>query len=381
MAEIIEIRNKILKVETALEQKFFERDDEARGLSLAALSGHHIFFIGPPGTAKSQMIRWYCDRFDGASYFQWLLTRFSTPEELFGPVDLTALKDKGMFRRITAGKAPEAHIAFLDEVFKSNSAILNSLLSWLQERIYHNDGTPTQCPLIFAAAASNELPEEDEALSALYDRFLLRYNLNYIKDRKNFLDLMTTGGGQEQKQVPTITQAELTIARDAVAHTPITVELTEAVADLRDNLRQNGIIISDRRFVQALSVFKAESWLRGDDAVLPETIEAGGNIFWDKPDDARKVRGICLQVSNPNLYKAQQILEAAEEAAASILDVNIGDDGSRQAQAIQVSSQLKRLADDLDELAGKSKAIGGMAKKVRALNKEVVRRGVGLDVD
>lgn len=382
MTKVMEhdIRNKFLEIEERAQEKFIERHDAVRGMSLAALSGMHIFFIGPPGTAKSQLIRWYCERFEAAGYFQWLLTRFSTPEELFGPVDLAGLKT-GVFRRLTEGKLPTAHVAFLDEIFKANSAILNSLLSVLQERIFHNDGQPTNVPLIFAAAASNELPEEDEALAALYDRFMIRYNINYIKDRTKFLDLVSTGGGATTGTVPTITQDELDKGREAVRNMPITTELTEAIADLRDSLRKDGIIISDRRFVQALAVLKAEAWLRGDKAVEPDVLEVGSHIFWDKPDDARKVRGLCLQVSNPNMFRAQQIMEAAEEATARILEA-VGEEGvDQQAAAIQVSSQLKKLANELDDLAGKKGGrIAEMAARVRDLNKEVIRKGVGLDV-
>ncbi len=371
-----QIRDKFIALEDAMKERFYERSDEARGLALAALSGNHIFFIGPPGTAKSQLIRWYCDRFGGASYFTWLLTRFSTPEELFGPVDLAGLK-AGTFRRITDGKLPEAHVAFLDEIFKANSAILNSLLSALQERIFHNDGQPIKMPLIFAAAASNELPEEDESLSALYDRFLIRYHVGYIKNRDTFLELIAKEGGLNSKPVPQITQEELAAARQAVDAMQLTTEMITAIGDLRDNLRKEGITVSDRRFVQALKVFKAQAWLNGDAAVGADCIEIGGHIFWDKPEDARKVMGLCLQVSNPNLFKAQTMYEAAEEAAHQILDQVGQTDAAKQAKAIETSAQLKRLATDLDGLAGKSQKIKEMAAKVRDLNKKVIEWYMG----
>ncbi len=376
MLNINDVRNKFLSLEDAMKERFYERTDEARGLALAALSGNHIFFIGPPGTAKSALIRWYCDRFVGADYFTWLLTRFSTPEELFGPVDLAGLK-AGSFRRITKGKLPEAHVAFLDEIFKANSAILNSLLSALQERIFHNDGAPVKMPLIFAAAASNELPEEDESLSALYDRFLIRYNVGYIKNRDTFLDLITKEGGLNAKPVPTITPEELDAARAAVDAMKLSPEIITSIADLRDNLRKEGITVSDRRFVQALKVFKAQAWLAGDANVGADAIEIGGHIFWDKPEDSRKVMGLCLQVSNPNLFKAQTMFEAAEDAAQAILSQTGVTDTAKQAKAIETSAQLKRLAGDIEAIAGKSTKIKDMAVKVRELNKKVIEWYMG----
>lgn len=375
------MRERFLEIEQSANQSFLDRQDAIHGLSLAALSGQHVFFIGAPGTAKSALIRWYCDRFPGTDYFQWLLTRFSTPEELFGPVDLAGLK-AGTFRRIIAGKAPEAHIAFLDEIFKANSAILNALLSWLQERIFHNDGLPMQCPLIFAAAASNELPEEDEALGALYDRFMLRYQVGYIKDRSTFLSLLQSGGATVQ--APVVTQQELAMAREDVSRILVPPESREAMADLRDHLRNEGIIVSDRRFVQSLSVLRAEAYLRGLDRITPECLEAGANIYWDRPDDARKVRGLCLRIANPNFFRAQEIFEAAEEAAGQILAQAASDNAGTglQQEAIQVSAELRRMAEKLDDLSGNKgeSKIGQMARQVRELNRQVISKGVGIDV-
>lgn len=362
-----------LTLEDAVKVNFMERSEEAHGLSLAALSGHHLFFIGPPGTAKSAMVRWYTAHIDGARYFNWLLTRFSTPEELFGPVDLQALKN-GSYRRITLGKLPEADVAFLDETFKGNSAILNSLLSVLQERIYHNDGQPIRCPLIFAVGASNELPEADESLSALYDRFLLRYNCGYIKDEGKFVELLKNAIGTPY--AGKITLAQLQEARQEVQALPVGQDMIQALAELRRALRSSGFVPSDRRFVQSLDVLRAEAWLRGDKQVEPDCLEVGAAIFWDKPEDARKVRGLCLQVCNPNIFRATEMMEAAEEAAAKILA-----GGSTTEDAIKVSAQLKKFGIDLEALAaGKAGRITDMASKVRKLNKEVVHQGVGLDV-
>lgn len=373
-----ETRTKLLAIEEQAKARFIEREEEIRGLTLATLSGQHIFFVGSPGTAKSMMARWYCEQITGASYFTWLLTRFTTPEEVFGPVDLAGMK-AGVFKRITAGKAPESHVAFLDELFKANSAILNTFLSWLQERIFHNNGTPTKCPLIFAVGASNELPEEDEALSALYDRFLIRYNVGYIKDRSKFLDLLQNDGKLAKVKNTPISLTELEEARKEVANMPVTPQMATALADLRDMLRKEGIINSDRRFIQALAVFKAQAWLEGKTQVDPDVIDIGGHIFWDKPEDARKVMGFCLKIADPNIFKAQTILEAAEDVASKILENANRTDDKYQGEVIAVTAQLKRLAIDMDAIANTPR-IQEMAKKIRTINKEVAKKGMGWDV-
>src|SRR5262249_30409163 len=147
----------------------------------------------PPGTAKSMLADELCRRLEGTGYFQWLLTKFTTPEELFGAVSLRALENDE-YRRVTTLKLPEAHIAFLDEVFKANSSLLNSILPSMNERGFHNGRDVLAVPLITLFGASHELPEEDE-LQALYHRFLLRFVVGYIADDFRFLRLLQGNPG------------------------------------------------------------------------------------------------------------------------------------------------------------------------------------------
>ncbi len=164
----------------ALEHGLLERAEAVRLCLLAALAGEHVLLIGPPGTAKSAMARRLHRAFDDAPYFERLLTRFSTPEELFGPLSLKAL-EHDRYERLTAGYLPTAGIAFLDEVFKANSAILNALLTLLNEREFDNGTGRARTPLVSVIGASNEVPA-DEALHAFYDRFLLRVPVAAVSD-------------------------------------------------------------------------------------------------------------------------------------------------------------------------------------------------------
>ncbi|HET9627445.1 MAG TPA: AAA family ATPase [Kofleriaceae bacterium] len=154
-----------------------ERKDVIDGALAAVLARAHVLLLGPPGTAKSALVRCLAQMF-GGSYFERLLTKFSTPEELFGPISLQGLA-KDRFVRITTGELPEVEFAFVDEIFKWNSAVLNALLSMIDERVFHNDGAPVRYPLVSLFAASNELAESKD-LEALFDRFLLRFDVGYV---------------------------------------------------------------------------------------------------------------------------------------------------------------------------------------------------------
>ena len=147
----------ILAAGAKLERGLIEREAEARLLLLALVGGEHLLLLGPPGTAKSELCR-RLSAVAGLTYFERTLTRFSTPEELFGPLSLTAL-ERDEFLRATAGYAPDAELLFIDEIFKSNSAILNTLLTLLNERLFDNGASRARVPLLSAVAASNEGPE------------------------------------------------------------------------------------------------------------------------------------------------------------------------------------------------------------------------------
>ena len=160
---------KLQQIEQALNDKFYDRGQEIEALLIALLSKQHILFIGPAGTGKSALSSMLGAIVHDSRYFQHLLTPFSTPEELFGVLSLKDL-EQGVYKRNISGMLPEANFAFIDEIFKANSAILNSLLTLINERIFYNNGVPVPSPLMTIVGSSNEYIEEGEGLEALFDR-------------------------------------------------------------------------------------------------------------------------------------------------------------------------------------------------------------------
>src|SRR5436309_10665333 len=161
-----------------LKRRFVGRDEVIELIALAVVAGEHLFLHGPPGTAKSALIRRFATAVQGR-YFEYLLTRFSEPNEVFGPIDLVRLRE-GTVATVTSGMLPEAEFIFLDELFNANSAILNNLLTVLNERIYRRGAEVHRLPVLSLFSASNHLPE-DEALRALFDRFLLRCHVDNLR--------------------------------------------------------------------------------------------------------------------------------------------------------------------------------------------------------
>ena len=280
-----------------LEQKFLAKEEIIRLMLISAIAGEHMVLIGPPCTAKSALIRAFARLID-ARYFEYLLTRFSEPNELFGPVDIQSFRS-GSYRRVLTNMLPEAEIVFLDEAFKANSAILNSLLTVLNERRFNNGANLVKVPLISLFAASNEVPASDN-LDAIFDRFLLRVHSDNL-DSYHFHELMTKGLALERAaakeeerpvapQLPRLPELPGEVARPNVPAPPPLAPRSGAMlaaAELHScrrallervempedflatykglcfQLRGEGISLSDRRIVRLLKLFAASAFLDG----------------------------------------------------------------------------------------------------------------------
>jgi MoxR-like ATPase len=250
-----------------LESQFLGKQETVRLMVLSVLAGEHIALIGPPGTAKSALVRTFSKMIDG-QYFEYLLTRFTEPNELFGPVDIPAFR-LGTYRRRTEGMMPEAEVVFLDEIFKSNSAILNALLTLLNERKFNNGSQVVDVPLLSVFGASNEVPA-DESLQAIFDRFLLRVRSEHL-DAYHFQELVNRGVQLELERMtdqqpvkPFCTTQEIAAARGEIAkRMTISDELMATYKSLVFQIRAEGVSLSDRRVVKLLKIMAASAWFDG----------------------------------------------------------------------------------------------------------------------
>jgi MoxR-like ATPase len=258
---VLEASASLRAVISATTKGLVEREALVEMVALSAVAEEHVLVIGPPGTAKSEAVRRIA-RATGGQYFEYLLGRFTEPSEIFGPVDLHKLKD-GLVETDTLGMLPEADIAFLDEIFQGSTAILNTLLGILNERVFRRGHTNVRCPLRVCVGASNSLPE-DAALAAFADRFLVRCFIDPIPDPM-LEELLESGWSLNQS--PGLLTAglndieTLTLAARKADMSGVRQRIAQAIRTLRGA----GINLTDRRAVRAQKLIAAAALMAGRD--------------------------------------------------------------------------------------------------------------------
>lgn len=342
-------------------RNLIERETLVELIALAAVAGEHVLIVGAPGTAKSEAVRRMAQA-TGGNYFEYLLGRFTEPSEIFGPVDLRKLKE-GVVETETSGMLPEAEIAFLDEIFLGSTAILNTLLGILNERVYRRGHTRMKCPLRVCVGASNSLPE-DESLAAFADRFLVRLFVEPIPDP--LLENLLEGGWElgrksfahraDIAEIDFLSEAAMTVRLDAVR---------PRLAQIIRTLRGNGIGITDRRAVKMQKLIAAA-------AVLDGRLEAEAGDLWtviyaiptgEQQALARDLlRDLLSETGN------QTLPYAAEEASRGM-----------QARAVRIANHAREILDnppspsDATELPAWRLKLEGVAREIDAgFNSETV---------
>ncbi|NLX47550.1 MAG: AAA domain-containing protein [Euryarchaeota archaeon] len=293
-----------------LREQFMEREEEIGGALLAMLAGEHVLFIGPPGTAKSQMAKAMCERLRGAYFYYYLLTRFTSPEEVFGPLSLSSLQ-RDEFRRRTEGYLPQANIAFLDEIFKANSSILNSLLTILNERRFHNGSEVVKVPILSVYGASNELPNEEEGLAALYDRFLYRFFIANVQDEGNFLKVLTDTGGTVSGT--TMEVEDVDRIKEGARSVTVDEEVLQAYLSLRKHFRSQNVYVSDRRWNKTLTVLRTAAAAMGRSKVDPTFLPLLQHMLWDRPEQKEGLRDMLIDLASSGGVDLRRLQASSEE--------------------------------------------------------------------
>ena len=344
-------------VRSSLRARFLERDHVIDLLLAAVLARVHVFILGPPGTGKSALASAIVTSIEGTTGFTWLMSKFTTPEDVFGPLSLQALQ-QGRFERLTTKKLPEAHVALLDEIFKSNSAILNACLTLMNERQFMNGTATLDCPLITLIGASNELPDGDD-LEALFDRFALRLVVPYIADPDNMRRLLS-----EKSTIPvaTMTLDELVTCQDEAS----AVEVPDAFIDVivnavKPKLEEQGVRASDRRWQQIVRFLQAYAYLDGKDAVSIDHCDVLPDLLWRDPASRAAITAAVAGASNPTAARAAEIVDAAKEKVSNLKSPE--RDPQRRAEWLSAASLV---GDELDSMLKELQGLGTSRKVMDA---------------
>lgn len=322
---ITDIQNKFKLCYKKMNDSLIERSEEIKIVLTSLIAGEHPLLIGPPGTAKSLLIDSMMKWIDSGKKFSALMGKFTTPEELFGTVDLVKLTHERVYTRNTSGQLPEADLAFLDEIFLSSSAVLNTLLKVLNERTWRNTcGTEIRVPLLMCLAAGNQFPTAQE-LGALYDRFLFRKKVRAIETVSGRDNLLFSGSNHTVSFDPDeqITREEIVYAKKFVRSMQWHNVSKQALMEIWKQINTAGIRVGDRRMLKTKNAIQAFAFLNGHDEVQLKDLAISAHSLWEDPNEQpEKVYKIVSAICDPASGMANDFRIVLSQLQKSLTDPN-----------------------------------------------------------
>ena len=345
------------KFRGSLNNSFLEREEIIDGLLASVITKQNTFLFGLPGTGKSELVRAVSNGFKNSRFFGYLLSPTTDPSELFGPVAISKLL-KDEYTRDVQGYLPSANIAFLDELFRGSSAVLNSLLTVLNERTFNNGKELIHTPIQSVVAATNSFPQE-ESLQAFCDRFLFRPTVEALKKpaSRRLLDLWALGLKKRPNVESELTYEDLIELQESLSEVKVTDEFLDKFSQVFDLLASRGITISDRRRVQILKFIKGWALVQGDDTVYADHLHKSlVHIIYQNVDDI----GVIKEVLQQAIPTAERMIIDIKRALGGILSEYHGING-QECKAVsdlnKLVSKLRKAHNDVSVLDQKLSSI------------------------
>ena len=298
----------------------YEKNTEISLSLLAALAGESVILLGPPGVAKSMVARQLKTAFRDAQSFEYLMSRFSTPDEIFGPVSIQKLKTSDTYERAVEGYLPTADVVFLDEIWKAGPAIQNTLLTVINEKIFRNGNREMHLPLKLLVAASNELPAKGEGLEALWDRFVIRIESRPIKLEKNFRAMLLESHADFSGSTGVLGHADFADNADSsdlkitgeeyaewaekICKIGVKEEVLDAISAIRKSLRavnvdeaaeRRNIYVSDRRWKNIVRLLRTSAFMQDREEVDICDLLPIYHCLWQEPEERDAIRSIVIR--------------------------------------------------------------------------------------
>ena len=301
------MKDRILSLLGTINKGIYEKETELSLSLMAALAGESVILLGPPGVAKSMVARRLKLAFKDARSFEYLMSRFSTPDEIFGPVSISKLKDADKYERNTEGYLPTADVVFLDEIWKAGPAIQNTLLTVINEKLFRNGDTEVHLPLKLLLAASNELPTQGEGLEALWDRFIIRIECGNIKDVKSFNAMLLDNTADEDIKVADglqITDEEYCQWNKAIDTVAVSEEVLRIINVIRKSLgsvtiaqndERHNVYVSDRRWKKIVRLLRTSAFVHDRTEVTADDLLPVYNCLWQEPEECEGIRAIVIR--------------------------------------------------------------------------------------
>lgn len=321
----ISLKERMTNLLEVLREGLYERDEIMGVCLLSALSEQNIFLYGPPGTAKSLISRRLSMAFKTKNYFEHLMQRFSTPEEVFGPISISELK-KDNYLRKTEGYLPEAEFAFLDEIWKSSPAILNTLLTIINEKTFKNGSDVKNVPLKVLISASNEIPKDNQGLDALYDRFLTRLQVCPLENRMNFETILQNGSTVKEVEIEEslkVNQDEWQIWKNEIDKIILSEDTLNIINGIRLEIEKRNqskdiIYVSDRRWQRAARLLKTSAFFCDRKSTNIVDCLLLSHVLWSKSENCNEVEDFVESIIKTYGFETRISLLALDEEKDSM---------------------------------------------------------------